>query len=111
MNTAIKAAGGSVPAYYTQLFEKIAALRPVTEMLRMLVRLGLVLLLLLVVPHLLLLQAVTHPLPRKRARPMMMTLPLQVAASSAMMVMTIKLHQQPQQIPLFSKNKPSQQCF
>merc|ERR1711904_462475 len=31
MNTAIKAAGGSVPAYYTQLFEKIAALRPVTE--------------------------------------------------------------------------------
>merc|ERR1711907_367860 len=31
MNTAIKAAGGSVPAYYTQLFEKIAAIRPVTE--------------------------------------------------------------------------------
>merc|ERR1712080_197027 len=31
INAAIKAAGGSVPAYYAQLFEKIHGLRPVSE--------------------------------------------------------------------------------
>merc|ERR1711981_1120429 len=32
LNTLIKAAGGSVPAFYTQLFEKVAGMRAVSEM-------------------------------------------------------------------------------
>merc|ERR1719420_1741323 len=31
INTVCKAAGASVPAYYAQLFEKVAAMRPVDE--------------------------------------------------------------------------------
>merc|ERR1712072_1405514 len=32
MNTLIKAAGGDVPGYYTQIFEKVAGMRAVSEM-------------------------------------------------------------------------------
>merc|ERR1712097_156065 len=32
LNTLIKAAGGAVPAFYTQLFEKVAGMRAVSEM-------------------------------------------------------------------------------
>lgn len=32
LNNAIKAAGGTVPAYYTAIFEKVAAARSISEM-------------------------------------------------------------------------------
>merc|ERR1719238_823516 len=33
LNTVIKAAGGSVPAYYSAIFEKVATVNPVAEMI------------------------------------------------------------------------------
>merc|ERR1712080_145276 len=34
MNKLIKAAGGDVPGFYVQLFEKVAGMRPVSEMVK-----------------------------------------------------------------------------
>merc|ERR1711918_158137 len=34
MNAAIKAAGGSVPAYYTALYEKVNSMQPVMEIMK-----------------------------------------------------------------------------
>merc|ERR1711924_119168 len=73
INTVCKAAGASVPAYYAQLFEKVAAMRPVDEMLPMQARSAAAVVaavvavaLRRVVPHLLLLlrrnQAVMMPM-------------------------------------------------